>query len=423
MSFFKDQYDEKAYMQQQLLEIQDTDTRREAQNIFSHVLQPFYQELEAAYQALEARMTDMRGQAEDYQIITAIKPRSQIDVTDDFWHPMRQQDMEKSVILVEELLECLEQQKPYKLYQIFVEDTYDKLLELVGTRQRFPVEICTEYGSYTGKAVLEPEEGYEEILLQLYQDFVQNGIEWKTVNAPYLHKLLKVMLVEASCPADEVIQSIKVDFGIYNEIFHYDYVPLWNVSKIRVKTSAYPTQSRDSIYFEHVIHKTKLHSGSSYLVHKADKVWDTRKNTQTGDFIITCKQKKPMEWTLWEFAAEANTDHNKMEWMKNANTTKRPYIRTQAEAIRFAAGLPSSEYITLLQAVTEAPENRKEVRIYQMDGFLPEEIRRKTDAKKLYLECSVKYPGHYLNQDMLSFLASRFQLIYPEYQCVVCVKN
>lgn len=423
MSFFKDQYDEKIYMQQQLLEIQDTDIRREAQNIVSHVLQPFYQELETAYHALEERMTDVRGQAEDYQIITAIKPRSQVDVTDDFWHPMRQEDMEEPVVLVEELLECLEQGKPYKLYQIFVEDTYDKILELVNTRQKFPVEICTEYGCYTGTAVLEPEDGYEEILLQLYQDFVQNGIEWKTVNAPYLHKLLKVMLTEASCPADEAIQNIKVNFGTYNDIFRYDYVPLWNVSKIHVKTSAYPTQSRNSIYYEHVIHHTKLRSDSSYLVHKAEKVWNTEKSPQTGDFIITCEQRKPAEWTLWEFEGEDNANHSKMEWMKNGNTIKRPYIRTQAEAIRFAAGLPTSEYITLLQAATEAPENRKEVRTYQMDGFLPEEIRRKTDAPKLYLECSVKNPGHYLNQDMLSFLASRFQLIYPEYQCVVCVKN
>lgn len=423
MSFFDSKYDEKTYIQEQILEIQDVHIRKEAQEIISRVLQPFYEELETAYGSLEARMADVRGQAEEFQIITAIQPRKKVDVTDGFWHPMRQQDMEKRTISAEELSESLEQGKAYELYQIFVEDTYDKILELVHTRQSLPAEILTEYGHYNGKAVLEPSDGYEEILLQLYEDFVQNGIEWKTVNAPYLHKLLKVMLIEADCPVDEGIENIKVDFGAYKDIIHYDYVPLWNIAMVRVKTSVYPRQSRDSIYFDHVIHNTKLRSDCSYLVHKADTVWDTRRDMETGDFIITCQKRKPTEWTLWEFTSPDHAGCSKVEGMGNGNTVRRPHIRTQAEAIRFAAGLAISEYVTLLQVTTEAPENRKEIRTYCMDLFLPEEIRKKADAPRLYLECSVKNPGHYLNQDMFSFLASRFELIYPEYQCVVCVKN
>lgn len=421
MSFLKEQYDEKAYLQEQLLKIEDTNTRKEAREIINYVLEPFHKEIKEAYDSLEEKLLAKESK-EEYQIITAIKPRDKVDITEELLYPMRQQDMEKPNILLEELLECLQQGKTYELYQIFVEDTYEKVLELVETNQKFPVKISTEYGDYTGKAVLEPEDGYEEILLQLYEDFIQNGVEWKTINAPYLHKLFKVMLIEANCPEDEAIQEITVDFGVYKDVIRYDYVPLWNLTKKCVQTSAYPKQSGDSVYFEHTIHKKKLCSGCSYLVHKAEKVWDARLDTKTGDLLITCKEPKPAEWTLWEFTKDKGKGQ-KEGWMKNANIRKCPYIRTQAEAIKFAQGLPSNEYVTLLSVTTNPSENRKEVKTYQMDGFLPEEIRKQAKAPKLYLECSLKNQEHYLNQDMLSFLASRFQLIYPEYECVVCVKN
>lgn len=423
MDFFKSRYDEEAYIQEQVLEIQDVHTRKEAQEIVSHVLTPFYEQMKNAFGLLEKRMAAIKEQAEDFQIITAIAPRKKVDITDCFLHPMRQEDMEERTILTEELWETLKQGKTYELFQVFVEDSYDKVLELIHTRQCFPVEIQTDYGRYSGKAVLEAADGYEKILQQLYEDFVQSGTEWKTVNAPYLHKLLKVMLTETVCPPDEAIQNVKVDFGVYADIMRYDYVPLWNVAMVQVKTSVYPRKSRHSIYFDHVIHGTKLRQDCSYLVHKADKVWEAGRDMETGDLVITCEKRKPGEWILWEFAPEQNGGSRKTDCMRNGNGIKRPHIRTQAEAIRFAQGLASSRYVTLQQVTTAAPENRKEVKTYQMDLILPEEIRKKADAPRLYLECTVKNPEHYLNQDMLSFLASRFELIYPEYQCVVCIKN
>lgn len=422
MQFFKDRYEEQEFIEKQLLEIEDLNVRREAKEIVTNILQPFYEEMQNAYQRLEERVEEARMGAEAYEIVTAIKPRKEVDVTDYFMHPMRFEDMEERVILIEEVWEKLNQNEPYELYPVYVEDSYEKVYELLDTKLSFPVEITTEYGTYTGKAVLAEEKAYEEILLQLYEDFIENGIEWKTVNAPYLHKLLKVMLVEASCPRDEEILNVKVDFGAYQDIFRCDYVPLWNLRMLHVSTSVYPKQSLNGVFYEHTIQDEKLRAGSSYLVHHADKIWSIRNDAKTLDLVICCKERKPAEWDLWEFSAVSSKE-KQPDWMGNGNELKRPHIRTVAEAIRFAEGLSSRDYVSLLDVTAEAPENGKEIRTYQMDAFLPEEIRNQNAAPKLYFLCSLKQRENYLNQDMLSFLLSRFQLLYPEYQCVICVKE
>lgn len=423
MQFFEDRYEEKETIEERLLAIEDLQVRKEAKELLTKVMQPFYEDMQNIYRKLDERLGKERNQAENYEIITAIKLRKDVDLTDDFLHPMRKQDMEERIILMEDVLESLKAGEGLELYQVFVKDTYEKVLELLDIKQYFPVTIRTDYGTYRGKAELRGVKEYEEILLQLYEDFVCNGVEWKTINAPYLHKLLKVVLIEADCPEDEEIAEIQVDFGNYQDILKHDYVPLWNVSQISMQTSAYPVEKQDGICMEHTIHDTRLRRNCSYLVCEAEKVWDTELNIETGDLRIICEEPRPREWILWQIAAETSAKEKHKEWMRNGNVVKRPYIRTQAEAVRFAAGLPVGEYVVLQGVTTELPENGKEIKTYQMDAFLPEEIRKRADAPKLYLECMIKKQEDYLNQDMLSYLASRMQLIYPEYQCVVCVRT
>lgn len=422
MQFFEDKDGEREFLEKQILQIEDFNVRKEAKEIVSNVLMPFYEELQSAYQSLDEWIAKERMGAEAYEIITAIKPRKEVDETDNFLHPMREEDMKERTIFVEDVWEKLRQNEGYELFQIYVEDSYEKVFELLHTKCFFPVEITTEYGTYTGKAVLEEVKEYEEILLQLYEDFVENGIEWKTINAPYLHKLLKVLLVEADCPQDEEILNVKVDFGAYQDIFRCDYVPLWNLRKLHVNTSAYPKQSLNGAFFEHIIQDEAVRAQNAYLVHRADKVYGIRNDAETKEFAILCKERKPAEWILWEFSKASEREDNS-HWMRNGNARKQRGIRTQAEAVRFAEGLMSNAYVSLLAVSTEAFENGKEIRTYSMDDFLPEEIRNQKDAPKLYFLCSQKQRENYLNQDMMSFMLSRFQLLYPEYQCVACIRE
>lgn len=420
MHFLEDEYDEKELIEQQLLQIEDLNIRREAKEIYNRILEPFYKEMQKSYRLLDERLARQRNAAEDYEIFTAIKPRREVDLTDTFLYPMRKKDMEETLICTEEMIDAVVTGEGYELYQVYVKDSYDKVLEFIHTKQYFPVEIITEYGSYKGKASLEESGIYKEQLFQLYEDFICNGMEWKTINAPHLHKLLKVVLLEADCPKDEEVLEVKVDFGRYREILLPDYVPLWNVTQRKVQTGSYPQETWEGIAFLHTIQEEKLRKDCVYLVQEAEDISEI-KTEENGDFVIVCKERKPREWSLREIVTQVSKRNVSDSYLRNGNDIKRPYIRTQAEAIRFAAGLLKGEDVRLIGVSTGLPENRKEIRTYSMDDFLPEEIRNAKDAPKLYFACELKDKENPRNQDILSFLISRMQLVYPEYHCVACV--
>ena len=422
VSFFGNLIDEQTFMEKQLLDITDLQIRKEAKDLFQKVLQPFYEKMQTAYADLELRLQIQEKENANCEIVTFIKPRKEVDITDNFLQPMCMSDMQEKTVLLEHAWDKLHQQEMYELFQIYVDAPYDIVSELLQVERYFSVEIMTEYGQYTGKARVEKTQVYEEILLQLYEDFVANGIEWKTVNCPYMYKMLSVMLVETDCPHDEDVISIKVDFGRYREYVCYDYVPLWNVNKMQVTTSTYPKRNQLGTYYEHVIQDNRIKSGNTYLVHRPDDIYDIRVDKTTQELTVVCEERKPVEWCLWEITDCREQAWNEQVW-RNGNDKKTMHIRTVAEAIRFAKEIQGSEEIELVEVTTQQPQNGKEVTTYQMDAFIPEQIRKTNDAPKLYFLWVLKQREDKWNQDMLSFMLSRFQLIYPEYQCVAYVKE
>ena len=55
---------------------------------------------------------------------------------------------------------------------------------------------------------------------------------------------------------------------------------------------------------------------------------------------------------------------------------------------------------------------------YNMDEFIQDEIRTENIRKALVIQFSVKDPACYLNEDIMSFLVTQIQKIFPEYLCV-----
>lgn len=55
---------------------------------------------------------------------------------------------------------------------------------------------------------------------------------------------------------------------------------------------------------------------------------------------------------------------------------------------------------------------------YNMDAFIQDEIRTGSSRQVLLLDFSVKDADCYLNEDIMSFLVTQVQKIFPEYHCV-----
>ena len=55
---------------------------------------------------------------------------------------------------------------------------------------------------------------------------------------------------------------------------------------------------------------------------------------------------------------------------------------------------------------------------YNMDSFLADELRTGTAGQPLVIRFTAMDPSHYLNEDIMSFLVTQVQRIFPDYHCV-----
>lgn len=90
-------------------------------------------------------------------------------------------------------------------------------------------------------------------------------------------------------------------------------------------------------------------------------------------------------------------------------------IHTIAEAKCFVSSLGYDNYLKLTDIRPENKISRDES--YDMDAFLLEEIRHRKGEEKLQFIFEPVEPGNVFNRDIMSYLVSRLQLIYPEYLC------
>ena len=429
MHIFEDGFEEDKWLSDQIMQISNEASRVEARELAKQVLMPMYQEMKKAYGNIERQLLQQSEQEKDYRIATGITECSMVDGSHSFLQPMRMEDLEEQVISWEEIANAIKTNTPVRLYKVYFDGNYQELQQLLERKETFPISIKTEYGEYQGKAKVQQTQDYQVILNELYEEFVRNEIEWQPVNAPYLMRMLDVMLVMADLPRQgEVIEKITVDFRNYAPQIRYQMVPLWNVRRIQVNTSAYPRLTPAGIHYEHMVSGDKLRKQCQYLVTNNVKIWDMFRGSeneavmtltgkkQADDLIIWCDQRRPVVWKLLEIAQVDNSNYGgDSEIYLNCKQGIPKNIHTQSQAIYFAGQYDTKE-LQLIAVSMQKPVGFQKVETYDMDAFTEDTIYAK-DAE-LYFTWRMKASGEAPNLDLLSFQMTRLQRIYPEYRCV-----
>ena len=414
LNFFEDGFDYKKYIEEQLLGIEDLEKRSQLRNVMRDVMLPFYEHIEESYRTIEDRMFNAQSESlRSFEIATCIEEKSRIDITDTAMVPMRMEDMEDHEIPVQELLEALEQGNTYRIGTVFVHADYSVIRGMEKADSKFRAEVITEYGEYPAYVKLEKNHEYLDMIKDLYQEFIHNGAEWKTVCAPYLHKIFDMVVVSAECNKDEPIRQIRVYFEAYEPYIRYHYVPLWNIRKISAKTSAYPSFCLDRIHYEHCIYGNKLRQDSDYLVAGDRRLWSVYR--ADGDLYIQCEEENSVNWELYEFVHDPVTRQYGLPVMTNAGSAQKRYIRTVAAAKNYVEHMDCGQYIRL-KDINQNPHIAQND-TYDCDEFLMEEIRKAPQSPALYFEFEAIDKDNILTKDVMSYVVSRMQYIYPEYQC------
>lgn len=418
--------DERIY--EKLNDIKDLKDRVLLKKIMSSVFEALEEHSKDRLNAIEKRVfNEVPYIKEKYNIYSTIVKRDKLDATDDFLYPILEEDTEEKIYDTSEILEAIEEKKYKNIFKIFLKCDYLKFKEFIKCDFNIKGVIKTDKKKHEAYFKVLENKQYTDKVNKLYKSFINSNIAWTTINNPYIHKFADVVLVriEDKIENDENIVSIEVDFGEYKKYIEYDMVPLWNLKTLSLKCGGYPMPCIDKVSHEHEITITKEGIQNGYLV--AEENGDINYVTFTEEsVIISANTGESIEWKLWCIIASHKNRKYKYELMTNeidmsfANKLafEKPYtIKTKTELGRIINSFKAARHLKFKDVMLQDELQDEFKETYEVNDFIIDEIREENIKKALVLYFEPVNKDNYLNKDILSFLISEVQFLYPEYKC------
>ena len=401
-------------IEKRLLNIESLEERKQTKDIMTEVFKEITHYTQDAYQKLETRLYNELQSHKAYPVITGIVERKDYDITNEEMFPMYDEDIKETEFQVGELLECLQEGKAYFIYSIFLEADYMVVKKMAQSGEHFSCTIKTQYGEYTGTVYVELQKKYFSLLSDLFQIYQLNGLEWRTVCAPYLYKIFDVYMDAADVPEDEIIEQITVDFKEYASYVKYHMIPIWNMEKIDVVADIQPEACVDQIHYRHSINSKRLRQDSEYLV--ADKDIEILEIERDKNLTVITKEQDIKKWTLYR-ASTANTRMYDYPLMSNMQCSPEKRIsKTIAGIFKFCNMLGFNEYVSLKEV--SFPEMCDDKDSYSMDDYIDNEIKIPHADSIMLLEFESKKQEDYLVKDIVSYIVTAIHREFREYNCV-----
>lgn len=419
----------KQMIREEIQSISSLDERIILKDLMEGVFLSLYETNERMYKQLEDRvMNDLSYDINQYLIKTGLVERKLLDPTHHFMTVMQEQDWKQKELSVKEVRQTIAETGRCFLGSIFLKCDYLDIRNMLRSQFKLSGTIQVDH-SYKVTLALEQNTRYLEKVEQLYHLFIKNGIPWKTVNCPYLFKLVDVYAkaMPDACEDKEIIQSFQVDLGGYTSSVCYDMVPIWNVWHLKIDSIGFPVACKDHENYEHEISLAEYDNAYVYLVDSSTNIHSIRRNEEK--IILTSQEQMPQEWNIYSIrnANEGRVSSYTYPVMENlrhdgfAERYQRKagiIVKTKMELERFIRGFGLDEYLEYRDCkIVENPETSPET--YPMNFFLKDEIRDSKKQKRLVLifRPNNVNPMLWLLRDLLSFVVSEVQEMYPEYEC------
>ncbi|AIY78642.1 normocyte-binding protein [Clostridium botulinum] len=415
---------------EKLNEINDLNDRVMLKKILNSVFTSLEQHSEDRFNDLEERVFDeIQYLEEKYNVYSTIIDRKHLDVTNEFLFPMIEEDTEEKIYDVKTIIDNLNDNVSSKMFNIFLKCDYSIFKQFISNNSEITGTIETNKKIHKAYFKVKANIEYKEKINTLYKCFINNNIMWKTVNMPYINKIAQIFLTKCEDQIDEEeeIVKINIDFGDYSKYIKYDMVPLWNIKEIKLKCAGFPIPCIDKVNFEHDISIEKEGTNHGYLVNLDEENMDyvtIKKNYIT----ITSKISASSPWLVYKIVnyKEDNAKKDNYEIMsnyKNVNFSNRflfnnrYVIKTKSEIAKLINSFEASKHLRFRDLKIEELKFDEDKETYDANDFIIDEIREDNIKKSLVLYFEPKNKENYLNNDILSFLVSEIQIIYPEYKC------
>lgn len=418
------EFDFDAYLEQSVEAMKSMEDKRVFQDLVKSVLEPAWKYLEERSNAVEEQVREeLTEQKGAFDIYTGIVPRKNMDIVAPHMYPMREEDLQERHITMKRVMQDLEEKKEAFLFSVIFDLGYRQICELAESDRAFQVMLRTERDSYTGLVRVKQSDKYLKIVEKLYEAFVHNGIEWKTLCAPYLYKIFDVYLCEMECYEESEVIEATIDFGEYKEHVRYHDIPVWNVYREKEKTCIFPEPCIDQKRYRHVIYEHRLGQEKEYMLAEPEVlVWNCHRVKGDLEVIIDEKEARPLNFYIFDKEAERDTSiqlfHNKycLDRIREEYRHKYQRNRTKGELREFVNSLGYGDYMELTEI--EQVERYCKAETYSMDAFIENEFTLEHNTHTLLFHFEPKHLEWNLNQDILSYLTSRLQRLLPEFHCV-----
>lgn len=415
---------------EKLNEIKDLKDRVLLKQIMNSVFEALEEHSNNKVYELEKRVfSELPYIKEKYNVYSTIVKRDRYDVTEDFLFPMLKEDLEDKVYAAEEIQQSLGAKEHKNLFKIYLKGDYSTYKKFLEESFKLKGVIKTDKKTHEAYFTVAQNCEYKNIVYKLYKGFINSNIAWTTINNPYIHKFANVILTgcEDSIEEEENITSIEVDFQEYSEFIEYDMMPLWNVRELILKGDGFPIPCIDKVGYEHNISIEKEGINNGYLVDHENEAIDGVTFTKKA-VVIASNIDKAVEWKLLSIISSDKNSKKKYEYELMSNEVninfsnklafdKAYTIKTKTELARLINSFKAAKYLNFKEVVLMEETLEEDKETYEVNDFIIDEIREDKIKKVLVLYFEPIDKENYLNKDILSFLVSEVQFIYPEYRC------
>lgn len=426
MGLFDSDFQIEKYIRDRVPELTDLSNRELFKKIVGNLTVDLYKHVKDEYDALERRVFEEAPKALQMpDLITCVIPQDKYDLTDADMFPIFAEDLDEVKVDALEMISAVKSGKEFYLYTCMMELDFLELEKLFGGGRRFKGVIQNEYGETFAEFILKPNRRYVRKAEEFYKISALNYLPWRSLNTAYLFKLVDVFVVSIEEWDDQTeVKKVTTDFAELSDKVLFKPLPLWNARAVTIKGNSYPQPAIDRKYFEHYLYKSQFRDGYEYLLRSSEvPVRNIRR--QNGDWYIICDSDRPNDWQFYEISSApvaANYDKPLLSNERNESFSRNMIeyfgqrIKTRTEMIRFFAAFKVSEQLTFVDAkIVDKPEVRE---TYSTEAFIDYEYRTGERAQTLQFSFKPADEDFYLNRDIMSFLVTEIQHLFPEYQCV-----
>ncbi len=418
------------FIAEQINNISNIEEKILLKELLNTVFLELYETSESRYEMLEQRIKDEIPLLNcQYSIHMTVMEPARADASHAYLSPMVEADMTHESPSAKDLQDSLSDTGSCRVLTVFYEADYldcQKLLQ--DTNRLFRGVIQTKNGQIPARFMIRKASRYARCIERLYKMFASNNLVWQTVNAPYINKFLDVYLVETEdgrpIEGDMPI-SFKVDFEEFSGQIRKNLIPVWNVKKHVVKADDFPVPVEDKLNYEYRFDLTKLGPSNGYLVDDEGMYVSSSKRVG-NELRVVSPMERNLKWNLFVISKkqDAKTDQYHYPLMTNRVVDAfagrllnfcGTVVKTRAEIERVLGAYGLQSYIQYRSL--EILDGVQPGESYEMNFFIRDEIRDPVSKKTLTLRFEPVKQSYFLNRDVMSFLVSQIQLMYPEYIC------